>query len=95
MLTQLFNYEGQPIRIEVRDGTPWFVMKDICNILEIVNNRDAYSKLDDDEKGVVLADTLGGKQHMQVVNESGIYSLVFVSRTSPKRKPSSAGLSMK
>lgn len=80
MLAQLFNYEGQTIRTEVRNGVPWFVLKDICDILEIVNNRDAYSKLDDDEKGVVFADTPGGKQDMQVVNESGIYSLVFVSR---------------
>lgn len=80
MLPQLFNYEGQQIRTEVRDGMLWFIMKDICDILEIVNNRDAYLKLDQDEKGVVLTDTLGGKQDMQVVNEYGIYSLVFASR---------------
>ncbi len=80
MLPQLFNYEGHPIRTEVRDGMPWFVVKDICDILEILNNREAYSKLDHDEKSVALTDTPGGKQKMQVVNEYGIYSLVLASR---------------
>lgn len=80
MLPQLFNYEGHQIRTEIRDGMPWFVLKDICNILEIVNNREAYSRLDYDEKGIALTDTPGGKQEMQVVNEYGIYSLVLASR---------------
>jgi len=80
MLPQLFNYEGYQIRTEVRDGMPWFVLKDICYILEIVNNRETYSRLDHDEKGVVFTDTPGGKQEMQVVNEYGIYSLVLASR---------------
>lgn len=48
----------------------------MCRALEISNNRDALGRLDDDEKGVALIDTLGGKQKMTIVNETGLYALV-------------------
>lgn len=44
------------------DGEAWFVLKDVCAVLGISNNRMAADRLDDDEKGVSLIDTLGGKQ---------------------------------
>lgn len=59
-------------------GEPWFVAKDVCDILGIKNNRDSISKiLDDDEKGVEKADTPGGVQEIGIVNESGLYSLIM------------------
>lgn len=61
-------------------GDPWFVAADVCECLEIANNRDAMSRLDDDEKGVVLTDTPGGKQELVAINESGLYVLVLGSR---------------
>ena len=64
----------------MRDGEPWFVAADVCKALEIANNRDALTRIDDDEKGVALADTLGGKQEVTIVNEPGLYSLVLGSR---------------
>ncbi|WP_409449720.1 Bro-N domain-containing protein [Candidatus Igneacidithiobacillus taiwanensis] len=60
--------------------------KDVCDILEIVNYRDAMTRLDDDEKGVVSTDTLGGTQEMLIVNESGLYALVLTSRKPEARK---------
>lgn len=48
--------------------------------MEIKNSRDAVSRLDDDEKGVVLIDTPGGRQKLQAVNEFGLYNLVLGSR---------------
>ena len=68
------------IRTVTKDGQPWFVAADVCRALEISNNRDALSRLDVDEKGVALTDTLGGKQEMQIVNEPGLYALVLGSR---------------
>lgn len=62
------------------NGEPWFVASDVCKALEIQNNRDAVARLDDDEKGVVLIDTLGGKQNTSIVNEPGLYTLVLGSR---------------
>lgn len=68
------------VRAIMRDGEPWFVAADICKALEIANNRDALTRIDNDEKGVALADTLGGKQEVTIVNEPGLYSLVLGSR---------------
>lgn len=62
------------------DGEPWFVAADVCYALDISNSRDAVSRLDDDEKGVASTDTHGGRQDVQVVSESGLYTLVLGSR---------------
>ncbi|AHL70842.1 prophage antirepressor [Bacillus pumilus] len=79
-LQQIFNYQDQEIRTVIQDGQPWFVAKDLCEVLEIKNNRDALSRLDEDEKGVVLTDTLGGSQELAAVNEPGLYALILSSR---------------
>lgn len=68
------------VRTVTRDGEPWFVAADVCRALEVVNNRDAVSRLDDDEKDVVSTDTLGGVQSVTIINEAGLYSLVLGSR---------------
>lgn len=69
------------IRI-VKDGNcePWFVAKDVCDILGITNSRDALTALDADEKGVGNIYTPGGSQKMATINESGLYALVLKSR---------------
>lgn len=80
---QIFNFNGNDIR-EITDekGNPWFVAKDVCGELGISNTRDATSTLDEDEKDVVNTDTLGGKQNLTIINESGLYSLILRSRKS-------------
>jgi prophage antirepressor-like protein len=75
-----FGFDDQLVRVVDIDGAPWFVAIDICRILGIKNNRDAIEKLDDDEKGVALTDTLGGKQDLAIVSESGLYTLILRSR---------------
>ncbi|MGG1291409.1 phage antirepressor [Bacillus smithii] len=79
-LQQVFQYKEHQVRTVIKDGEPWFVAKDVCNVLEIKNSRDAISRLDDDEKDVALTDTLGGKQEMAIVNEPGLYTLILGSR---------------
>lgn len=68
------------VRTLTIDGEPWFVAADVCRALSIGNNRQALSYLDEDEKGVIISDTLGGKQKLNTVNEPGLYSLVLRSR---------------
>jgi len=46
----------------------------------IAIDRLVAARLDDDEKGVSITDTLGGPQEMTVINESGLYSLILASR---------------
>ena len=55
-------------------------------MLDIRNSRDAAARLDDDEKGVVITDTLGGPQEITVINESGLWSLVLTSRKPSARR---------
>lgn len=68
------------------DGEPWFIAVDVCRALEIRNSRDALARLDDDEKGVALTDTLGGAQNLATVNEPGLYALVLSSRKPEAKK---------
>ncbi|CDO36006.1 phage antirepressor [Novosphingobium sp. KN65.2] len=75
-----YSFESRPVRIIDRDGQPWFVAADVCAALDIANHRAALARLDDDEKGVVIVDTLGGMQSVGAINESGIYKLMFRSR---------------
>lgn len=74
---QVFEYQNNRVRTVDMDGEAWFVLKDVCAVLGISNNRMAADRLDDDEKGVSLIDTLGGKQEMVIVNESGLYHVIL------------------
>lgn len=78
---RVFKHESfGNVRVIERGGEPWFVAADVCRALGVSNNRDAVAKLDDDEKGVALTDTLGGQQKIVIINEPGLYSLVLGSR---------------
>lgn len=61
-------------------GEPWFVGKDVCSILGIVNHKDALSRLDNTERRGSVMPTPSGRQEMITINESGLYSLIFQSR---------------
>lgn len=78
---QLFNFEGQDVRVVLgEDGELWWSHKDACACLEIADARQAYERLDEDEKGWVDLPTPGGKQRTRAVNESGLYELAFASK---------------
>lgn len=79
---QIFNSEefGE-IRTITKDDETYFVGKDVAKALGFTNPRDAIAThVFDEDKGVDTIDTLGGKQSMTVINESGVYALVFGSR---------------
>ena len=80
MIKTFHNTMFGNLRTVTRDGEPWFVAADVCRVLEIGNSRQALTRLNDDEKGVISTDTPGGKQNMSVVNEPGLYQLVLGSR---------------
>lgn len=85
-LQQAFNYNGATVRTVVKNGEPWLVLKDVCEVLEIGNSRDVTSRLDEDEKGVGTIDTLGGKQEVTIINESGLYNVILLSRKPEARQ---------
>lgn len=75
---QVFNNpEFGEVRTIERDGEPWFVLKDICELFGERNYRRVSARLDEDEKGVSQIATPGGTQNMTIVNESGLYSALF------------------
>jgi prophage antirepressor-like protein len=73
-----FGYGDKLVRV-VKDenGEPLWVAKDVCDVLGYQNVSKTLDKLDEDEKGVTICYTLGGKQEMLVINEPGFYKLVF------------------
>jgi len=78
---KIFNFEYNEVRTQVIDGEPWFVGKDVTGVLGYSNSRDAISRhVFEDDKGVAFHDTPGGNQSLVIVNESGLYALVFGSK---------------
>jgi prophage antirepressor-like protein len=75
-----FTYEDRAVRTVLIDAEPWFIAKDVCDVLELTNHRKAVGDLPESEKGVTTGYTPGGKQKMLTVNEPGLYRLVFQSR---------------
>ena len=75
-----FDFESHEVRMQLIDDEPWFVAADVCGALSIANTARALSRLDDDEKGILSMNTLGGDQNLSVINESGLFSLILTSR---------------
>ena len=88
---QLFNYGDNAVRTIKKDGEVWFVAKDVCDILELTNAREAIKSLDDDEKMTVrISDghsgKRGGAQSLNFINEPGLYKLAFRSNKPEAKK---------
>jgi prophage antirepressor-like protein len=78
-------FEGNKIRvIDKEDGT-WFVAKDVSEFFGDSNYKRSLRGLDDDERGVTHMNTPGGMQDVNVINESGLYHLLF--NMTPQKAP--------
>lgn len=76
-----FQFGDQPVRISDRDGQPWFVLADVCRVLGLSNVGNAAARLDEDERDdIALTDAIGREQQTIVINEPGLYRLIFRSR---------------
>ena len=85
---QVFNSpEFGDIRAVEVSGEPWFVGKDMAEALGYQNPQRAIREhVDDEDKGVTEMVTPGGKQSLPIINESGVYSLIFSSRLEKARE---------
>ena len=81
-----WSFEGSEIRTVELNGEPWWVLKDVCAVLELTTPAKVAERLEDDEKGMSLIHTLGGEQNMTIINESGLYSVILRS-DKPQAKP--------
>lgn len=79
---QRFEFKGAALRtLTDENGEPWFVAKDVCDVLELSNVGQALARLDDDEKSsITLNDGTPGNPNKAIVSESGLYALVLASR---------------
>ncbi|PKR50763.1 BRO-N domain-containing protein [Thalassospira marina] len=78
-----FDFEGQPVRTIEIDGVIWFVLSDVCDVLEIANIGNASARLDEDEKNNIRNPDANGERgnpNITIINESGLYSLILTSR---------------
>lgn len=81
------NAEFGQIRTVVIDGEPWFVGKDVAGALGYSEPRSVVSKkVDEEDKGVAKMDTPSGLQEMTIINESGLYALIFGSKLDSAKK---------
>ena len=84
---QIFNYNSREVRAIQKDGEPWFVLKDVCQVLSIGNHKMTAQRLDQDEVSQTdLTDSLGRNQATTVINESGLYNVILRS-DKPEAKP--------
>ena len=81
---KIFNFESQEVRMQVIDDEPWFVAKDVCEILDIKNVSDAVNKLNQGFKTTIALTDSGSnyKTNALAINEAGMYKLIFKSRKS-------------
>ncbi|END3663483.1 Bro-N domain-containing protein [Escherichia coli] len=77
-----FAFDDKNVRVVAKDGEPWFLASDLCDVLGI--DITSIRKLDDDEKGLHSMHTLGGSQQMAVVSESGMWTLILRCRDAVK-----------
>lgn len=78
-----FSYGDQQVRVVTRDGEPWFVARDVCDVLAIANAGNVLAALDEDERSSIhIADGTSGNPNKALVSEAGLYSLILRSRKS-------------
>ncbi|MCL1964921.1 MAG: phage antirepressor KilAC domain-containing protein [Firmicutes bacterium] len=82
---QIFNYQQNEVRVVLRGGDPWWVAKDVCEVFGETNRNRAMQSLDEDEKGYTQMNTPGGVQQLAIVNEAGLYSLLFAMQPAKAR----------
>ncbi|ASN67621.1 hypothetical protein 9F7_12 [uncultured Caudovirales phage] len=77
-----FNFGDQQVRTLLLAGEPWFVAADVCRVLEVGNTTQAVQALDEDERSMF---NIGRQGNANLVNESGLYTLILRSRDAVKR----------
>jgi prophage antirepressor-like protein len=81
-----FAFEGDSIRVVIRDGARWFVLADVCRIVGIGNPGNAAGRRENEEMRTASVDALGGPQSQIVLPEAGLYVVVLTSRKQKARR---------
>ena len=79
-IQKFVNEEFGTIRTVTIDKEPWFLAKDVCDILKVGNPSQALSRLEEDEKNTIILNEGIGNPNKMIISESGFYTLVLSSR---------------
>ncbi len=75
---QVFKYSDKQVRTLLKDNQPWWVLKDVTDVLEIERGTRIVERLDDDEVRLTyVTDAIGRKQQTYIVNEPGLYNVII------------------
>ncbi len=75
---QIFVYSGEQLRTVQRDDGLWWVLRDVCRVLNIGNVTDTKKRLDPDEVDLTdLIDSMGRVQSTTIINEPGLYAVIL------------------
>ena len=84
---KIFNYKNNEVRTTIKDGEIWWVLKDVCEILGLSEPHRVASRLEKDERTqMTVTDNLGRPQSTTLVNEPGLYKVIFRSDTPEAKK---------
>jgi anti-repressor protein len=83
---QIFSYEGNEIRTVHHNGKPWWVLKDVCGILELTDTNKVAELLNSDELTQAKLMSDGQAHQMYIVSESGLYNLILRSEKPEEKK---------
>ena len=84
---RIFNYNSVEVRTIQKDGEPWFVLRDVCNVLGLGTPARVAERLDPDEVSQThITDSMGRQQETTIINESGLYNVILRS-DKPEAKP--------
>lgn len=76
-----FQYGDTTVRTVVIDGQPWFVLADLCRVLDLTNPSMVAERIESDALSTAeVIDSLGRTQQARIVSESGMYEVIFLSR---------------
>ncbi|GBQ07258.1 phage antirepressor KilAC domain-containing protein [Saccharibacter floricola] len=86
-----FTFEGKDVRVVTQSNEPWWVLSDVCDVLEHSNSRKAGERLDADEKADVnisytSSNGVTQRRNVTTINESGLWSLVLTSRKAEAKR---------
>lgn len=83
---QTFDYNGSQVRTVEKDGEAWWVLSDVCRVLELSDTRRTAKRLDEDELTRLRLHSGGQSREMYAINESGLYNVILRS-DKPQAKP--------
>lgn len=82
-----FDFKGHDVRVVMIDDEPWWVLNDVCDVLDLASPRTVAQRLESDDVGSTdVIDSMGREQATTIINESGLYMLAFQSRK-PNARP--------